>query len=408
MTKSNRLLAVIFLFVVCFTTIILATMSTFTVNVLADGETIFVKTSDESIDVILQKAGVTLGEHDLLDTSDFTVGGKAKNGNQILIRRAVPITIIDDGTVVAELMMAGTVDDALKEASIECRDVDRMNYKGTELLEKNMEIKIERAFSVDVIADGETKTSTRLEGTVADLLTELGITLSEDDEVKPSLKTALKPGLNIHVYRVTYEKREETETIKYKTVTKQSSKVYVGETKVDTKGVNGEKVVTYQDKIVDGKLSKTTVLSEKVTKKAVNKVVLKGTKIKVAEKTTVIDKDCDTGKGIPTNAIATFYGKGVAYTSKSGGKTASGHVAEVGYVAVDKKVIPFGTEMYVISADGKYVYGHCIAADVGNFKYTDESSIIVDVYFNTENECKQWGKKNVVVYITKWGNGKVS
>ena len=62
--------------------------------------------------------------------------------------------------------------------------------------------------------------------------------------------------------------------------------------------------------------------------------------------------------------------------------------------------------MYVISSNGKYVYGYCTAADCGNFKYTDESSIIVDVFFNTESECQQWGKKTVTVYILKWGKGK--
>lgn len=407
MTKSNRFLAVIFLLVVCFATFVLATMTTYTVNILVDGETVFVKTAEDDINVILQQAGVTLGEKDLLDTSEFEVGAKAKNGNQILIRRAVPVTIVDDGKVAAELLLAGTVDDALKEADIECREVDRMNYEGTALLEKGMKIEIQRAFSVDVVADGETKTSTLLEGTVADLLAEQGIVLGADDEVKPSLKTTLKPGLKVHVYRVKYEEREETEVIKFKTVTKSSSTIYKGETKVDTKGQNGEKIVTYQDKIVDGKLEKTITLKEKVTKKAVNKVVLKGTKIKVAPKPVVIDDDCDTDNNkIPTNAIAVFEGKGVAYTAKAGAKTASGRPAKVGNVAVDPKVIPYGTEMYVISSNGKYVYGYCTAADCGNFKYTDESSIIVDVFFNTESECQQWGKKTVTVYILKWGKGK--
>ena len=36
-----------------------------------------------------------------------------------------------------------------------------------------------------------------------------------------------------------------------------------------------------------------------------------------------------------------------------------------GVIAVDPTVIPYGTKMYIESADGKYIYGYAIAGDCG-------------------------------------------
>ena len=44
---------------------------------------------------------------------------------------------------------------------------------------------------------------------------------------------------------------------------------------------------------------------------------------------------------------------------------ASGNIARVGTVAVDPKVIPLGTALYIVTDDGEYIYGYCIAEDTG-------------------------------------------
>lgn len=77
------------------------------------------------------------------------------------------------------------------------------------------------------------------------------------------------------------------------------------------------------------------------------------------------------------------------------GYTYSGTVARVGAIAVDPKVIPIGTKMYIVSNDGQYVYGYCVAEDTGG-------SIIgnrVDLYFDTFDECWDFGVRTCTVYI---------
>ena len=77
------------------------------------------------------------------------------------------------------------------------------------------------------------------------------------------------------------------------------------------------------------------------------------------------------------------------------GYTYSGTVARVGAIAVDPKVIPIGTKMYIVSNDGQYVYGYCVAEDTGG-------SIIgnrIDLYFDTFAECWDFGVRTCTVYI---------
>ena len=87
--------------------------------------------------------------------------------------------------------------------------------------------------------------------------------------------------------------------------------------------------------------------------------------------------------------------KGTAYTSggKVGSITASGTQVHVGVVAVDRKVMPLGTKVYVVSNDGKYVYGFAVAEDTG------VRGNVIDLYMDTYNECVQFGVRQCTVYI---------
>ena len=400
----GRIVAVIFLSLIVVGTIIASAMSNYTVNVIVDGQTIKVTTSEQSARVILEQAGITLGEKDWLDTSSFTVGKNAKRGNQLVIKRAMPVTIDDNGDI-TEVLIAGTVADALEEAGLTCRPADKMNYKETDLLVEKMTIKITRAFTVDVIVDGKQQEAEFLSGTVADVLSSLNITLGEEDEVSPSLTTELKAGNTVRVYRVTYEERTATEPIRFETIHKTSAQVYKGETKVEQEGKTGTKDVVYRDKLVDGKVSKSIKLSEKVIEPAQNKIVVSGTKIRVlatGSQLSAIPMPYALQDNIPVNVITTITGNSTAYYAAPGKGTASGRLAQSGHVAVDPRQIPYGSELYIVTTDGKYVYGYCIAADTGGFV---GNGTIVDLYFNTYDECVQWGNKQVCIYVLKWGNG---
>ena len=90
-------------------------------------------------------------------------------------------------------------------------------------------------------------------------------------------------------------------------------------------------------------------------------------------------------------------GKGTAYTEEPGSLTATGREVEVGVVAVDPDVIPYGSRLYIVSADGKTVYGYAIAADTGGALRSGK--VLVDLFYDTESQCKAFGRRDVIVYV---------
>ena len=89
-------------------------------------------------------------------------------------------------------------------------------------------------------------------------------------------------------------------------------------------------------------------------------------------------------------------GSCTAYTELDG-ITAIGTAPRVGVVAVNPNVIPYGTRLYICSADGSYVYGYAVAEDTGSAAMAGD--IIVDLYMDTEEECVAFGRQNLCVYI---------
>lgn len=81
-----------------------------------------------------------------------------------------------------------------------------------------------------------------------------------------------------------------------------------------------------------------------------------------------------------------------AYTF-TGYQTATGVNPREGIIAVDPRVIPLGSQVYV---EG---YGYAIAADTGGVIKGN----IIDVFFPSLQRCISWGRRPVTVYIL---NGK--
>ena len=77
------------------------------------------------------------------------------------------------------------------------------------------------------------------------------------------------------------------------------------------------------------------------------------------------------------------------------GHTYSGTVARVGAIAVDPSVIPLGTELYIVTNDGRYIYGYCVAEDIGGSIKGNK----VDLYFDTITECWRFGVRTCTVYV---------
>lgn len=379
---------------------------TFTVNVFADGQAVSVETASRSSDAIVRQAGVVVGKDDKVDETSFRIGADIKDGNAIIVYRAVPVSIYEDGELLARVNAAGTIADALEKSGLKMGGDETTELDPDTLLKENMRINLLHSYQILLKVGGKVQKVNYAAGTVGDVLKRAHVTLGPNDTVKPSLSKTLKPGSKIVVHRVSYVVREEEKVMKYGTQTRQSGVLAVGVNRIARQGRDGSKTITYEDKVVDGEVVSSKKLEETVSAKPVDKVIVEGTRQPKQSTPAVFPNFEGRGAGAPppTNYIKTFHGPATAYTAKPGARNASGGIARRGTVAVNPKQIPYGSKLYIVADDGT-VYGYCTAEDTGGF-VTNGSGTMVDLYMDTYGECTRWGKRPVTIYVISWGNGK--
>ncbi len=403
MTFSKVIALILALALLCAVTAFAATPSAYVVDIYDGSEITRVETTRSDAYEIVKQADITLNEKDKLDLSEFTAG----EDSVITIYRAAAVTFVSITGETTELVTAGTVADLLAELGVMVQAEQLVSVPEDTVLYDGLTVKITNAYHVSVTADGVSQTLLMGEGTVQDALEQAGITMDADDEVEPALDAALYDALSIAVYRVEYTERTVTETIAFPKETVRTSDLYKGQSKVTQQGVDGSKTVTYRDKIVDGSVASSEVVSETVLQEAVPQITKVGTKQKPVSISSLKNSGTPISEltapatlqivdGAPTKYSKIITGKAAAYTASSGSKTASGRTVKPGYIAVNPKQIPYGTEMWIVSTDG-IVYGYAIAADTGGF--VKKGKFTVDLFMNTESECIQWGSRDVVIYI---------
>lgn len=269
---------------------------------------------------------------------------------------------------------------------------------------------------VSITADGETLPYTLKEGTVEEALRQAEIYVSQDDLVYPPQDAQIQDGDHITVTRIYYTQETDIGAIPYEEVEIENSAMAKGRTVVSTRGVEGSGVTTYQVKHVDGVEVSREMVSRQVVREPVDQVITKGTKEEkaapsAAKKTAVtsssavktvsalspsqpvqLDKNGD-----PVSYKKLITGKATAYTASEGARTATGKLAQTGYVAVNPKQIPYGSRLYIKTPDGKVIYGYAVAEDTGGF--AKKGRVTVDLYFDTYEECIQFGLRSVEIYV---------
>lgn len=400
-----RVISVIVAILIAFSVTVstLAYASAYSAVTVTDGE----KSVDVSVDSddpyeIVKLAGFELDANDELDLSDYTEG----EGGTITIERARVIRVEDNGIISYFVGYDNTLAELLKKTGIVINKGDDLGFSSARKIFDGMRVFIKRAFTVSVTVDGETQKLRIAKGTVEDALEKAGVKVDEDDIVVPALDTELNGFTEIKVSRVDFETREETKTVEFETKIIPASDMYIDEEVTVTVGKNGEKVLVYKDKYIDGVFDETILEDEIITKKPVTEVKKVGTKKRavlsayknnaqpMSELSVPSDLELDAN-GIPVDFKYTVKGKATAYTGDPA--TASGRKPMPGHIAVDPKEFPYGTELYVVSADGSYVYGYCIAADTGGFVKMGNTDI--DLYMANKDMCYDWGNREVIIYV---------
>lgn len=275
-----------------------------------------------------------------------------------------------------------TVGDFLEKEGIVLKNKDLVSPSLDKEIDKDMKIVISSPKSYH-IKDGKKTIIAEASGyTVADVLDNLDIKLNKLDRVSLPLDEIAKEGMEIKIDRVVVENLENKIEIPFETESRENKDMFEGEKKVITKGEVGQKTESLKNTYVNGVLETTEVLKSEITKDPVKEVVEVGTK-----KGTV----APNGK----NAKRVIVMQATAYDPTAGSKTAMGTRARVGAVAVDPKVIPLGSKLYIESMDGFASYGYATAEDTGGAIKGNR----IDLFYNSNAEANRFGRRNVKVYV---------
>ncbi len=214
------------------------------------------------------------------------------------------------------------------------------------------------------------------ERTVGELIELLEISLEETDVLTVARDSVISEDSVISVDEISYGNDCVYSDIAYDTEYYDVQTIPRGTEKTHRRGTLGKTATEYTVTYVNGVETERTMLREYTSTYPISAVVYRGVggTVSIGGQSVSYSYyiDCDS----------TFY--------YSGGTTASGLPADENVVAVDPRVIPLGTKLYISGI------GPRTAADTGGAIKGN----IVDICFDRDNPlCQNYGRRSVRVYI---------
>lgn len=321
--------------------------------------------------------------------------------------------------------------EVLTEAGIELEEED--TYE-TGYADGMNQITVRRMQMVTVINRGAQSVIGTYGETTGSLLARMGITPGTGDTLSCSSETQTYDGMTVELVHTETRIEEEDTTVPYPVNYYEDPDLEPGAEIVLVAGQNGLTHVKSEVTYRNGKEVSRVIVQETVKMKPVTQLVIRGVD------RTIMEQPADpepAEQAAPAASSGTASGSSSSGSSSSGGSrydgsaetsgnvimtssgesytyvdvmtcsataytcegyvghTYSGTLARVGAIAVDPTVIPLGTKMYVVSNDGQYVYGYCVAEDIGGGIKGNK----IDLYFDTYAECWDFGVRMCTVYI---------
>jgi len=348
-----------------------------TLYVKVDGKMVKVLTVQRTIGAALAYSNLKIYPEDIVSPAR---GSFIEKNLAVEVKRSVPVKLTVDGQVIMGRSTGKTVAEVLNDFSdrygLQLKNSDEVNVDRQAAVTANMEIAVQRAVTVHLVADGKTLDTEMAPRTVAEALTKLGLSVGAKDKVSLPMDHKLAADDRIQVVRVT----ERIETVRtelpYQIVAQPADFPLGLPDRVVSRGSNGLQEQTVKLTFEDGKEVDREILRQQVVRPPVNQVVSRGAQTSISR----------GGKQITFKRA--YQMRATAY-SDPGATTATGADVHYGVVAVDPRVIPLGSRLYV---DG---YGEATALDTGGAIKGNR----IDLYMESEEDASAWGVRNVIVYV---------
>ncbi|HET6445322.1 MAG TPA: ubiquitin-like domain-containing protein [candidate division Zixibacteria bacterium] len=363
------------------------------IEVQTDDGTELFWTHETQLSPFFQENGIVVGPSHDIRVGNSQLGFEdivsAELADQIFITRFKTIEIDDDGRSQSVRTDVESVGEALAEAGITLLNSDTLEPSAEAWLTPGLIIQITRSDPVIVSVDGQFISQRTNFTRTADILSEAGIALGELDYSIPGPEFVNFPGNIIRIVRVTEEYLLEDEVVPYDSLFQGTDQLELDERAILAAGEPGllrRRIrIRYEDGVEIGRFAD----GEWVEKEAVDEVTGFGTRIEI--------RVLETSEGSYEYWRAVRM-RATAYTASSSGKppehpaygiTASGVSAGTGVVAVDPKVVPFRSWVYVPG------YGIGFAGDTGG----GVKGRWIDLGYD-EDELVAWNGYADVYYLT--------
>ncbi len=347
----------------------------------ADGEAWPVRTHATDPRQVLAEAGVSLTPHDRIVVEN--------SPQTIRVERAVPVTIHEDGRSFTFYTTARTVGGALWETGLTLYLADRVEPDLGTPLTAGAHVYIERSRPVTVRVDGRTIRTRTHRDRVGQVLADLGIVLTGQDYSLPPADASLDEETTVEVVRVSERFLIQQEPIPFDVVWQPDPELELDHQRLIQEGAPGVLERRLRVRYENGQEVSRTLENEYVAVPPTTKIIGYGTQIVV--------RQLETPEGTVeywrvVRMLATSYSAATAGTPRSSpyyGRTRLGWPMGYGIVAVDPRIIPLRSQVYVPG------YGIGVAGDTGgaikgrriDLGYDDDNLVLwyrwVDVYLLT-------------------------
>jgi 3D (Asp-Asp-Asp) domain-containing protein len=290
------------------------------------------------------------------------------------------------GSQTQHVTTAQTVGEFLALRGIAPKRGDYVHPSADTPLSDNIIVAYAPAIPVTLVTAHRIQTIVTTAQNVGAFLEDQGIALGPHDVVRPSLSAAIAPNGTVRIACIIKRVVTHRERVAERTVHVIDFALPPGKTRVVHPGKPGVMVTMVDYTSTDGRVRKR-ILEQRVIVKPETRVVAVGVGTgsaiadfarKGLERTSYIASDA-------LDMVATAYTAGCEGCD---GYTASGYRAGHGIVAVDPRVIPLGTKLYIPG------YGFAIAGDTGGAIVGDR----IDLGFDSLDDAIHFGRRDVKVY----------
>ena len=250
-----------------------------TATLTVDGESRSVDFRGDTVEDVLEAAGLDAGEHDrLVPAAD----SELPDGGEVALRRGRQLELVVDGKPRTIWVTAASVDEALQQVGLTDRALALSASRSRRIPLDGLSLAVTTPKSISIVADGATKPRRTAAPTVRDALIEAGVSLDRDDRLSHPRTRALTDGLVVKVVRIAKERSVEDVAVPFATERRPDATLVKGTTKQLAAGRTGTARRTVERVVADGKLEARTVVSTTTVTAPVKRVLAVGTKARPA------------------------------------------------------------------------------------------------------------------------------